>query len=97
MNNNITQDNTMEKKKLSQFYADTLRTRELTDEQSMTLQRMLFPGIGDDENSRLRDGALDMANAFIKWEAKQTNRKNSNEHQVNPMTDGEIEALAAIM
>lgn len=79
-------------KKLSQFYADTLRTRELTDEQSMTLQQMLFPGIGDDINSRLRDGALDMANAYLKWETKQTNHKD--EHQVTPMTEAEVEALA---
>ncbi len=85
----------MDKKKLSQFFADTLRTRELTDEQSIALQRMLFPGIGDDENSRLRDGALDMATAYMKWEAKQSNRKD--EHQVTPMSDSEIEQLAAMM
>ena len=85
----------MDKKKLSQFFADTLRTRELTDEQSIALQRMLFPGIGDDENSRLRDGALDMAKAFLKWEAKQTRHKD--EHHTAPMSEAEIEALAAIM
>lgn len=83
----------MEKKKLVQFYADTLRTRELTEEQSMTLQQMLFPGIGDDENSRLRDGALSMANAYTKWQAKQVN----DEHHTAPMTEDEIEELAAIM
>ena len=85
----------MDKKKLSQFFADTLRTRELTDEQSIALQRMLFPGIGDDENSRLRDGALDMANAFMKWEAKQSNRKD--EHHAAPMSDAELEELAALL
>ena len=85
----------MDNKKLSQFYADMLRTRELSDEQSITLQQMLFPGIGDDEAARLRDGALDMANAFMKWEAKQS--KHEDEHHVTPMTDEEIEALAASM
>ena len=84
----------MEKKKLARFYADTLRNRELTDEQSMALQQMLFPGVGDDENSRLRDGALDMANAYIKWEAKQTNHED--EHQITPMTEAEVEALAGM-
>jgi len=85
----------MDKKKLSQFFADTLRTRELTDEQSIALQRMLFPGIGDDENSRLRDGALDMATAYMKWEANQSNRKD--EHHAAPMSDAEIEELAAML
>lgn len=85
----------MDKKKLSQFYADAIRTRELTDEQSMAIQQILFPGIGDDENSRLRDGALDMATAFMKWEAKQSSHKD--EHHAVPMSDAEIEALAAIM
>lgn len=85
----------MDNKKLAHFYADTLRNRELTDEQSITLQRMLFPGIGEDENSRLRDGALDMANTFMKWETKQS--KHNDEHQVPPMSESEIEALAAMM
>ena len=83
----------MEKKKLAQFYADTLRNRELTDEQSMALQQMLFPGVGDDENSRLRDVALDMANAYLRWE-KQTSHNHKDEHQVTPLTDAEVEALA---
>lgn len=87
----------MGKKKLSQFFADTLRTRELTDEQSMTLQQMLFPGIGDDEAARLRDGALDMASAMMKWEAKQNRQTDKDEHRVTPMTDEEIEVLAASM
>ncbi len=85
----------MDKKKLAKFFADTIGKRELTDEQTITLQRMLFPGIGDDENSRLRDGALDMATAYMKWEAKQSNHKD--EHHAAPMTDAEIEELAAIM
>ncbi len=85
----------MDKKKLSKFYADTLRTRELTDEQSMTLQQMLFPGVGDDENTRLRDGALDMANAYTRWEAKQS--KHNDGHHAAPMTEAEIDALAAMM
>lgn len=86
----------MDKKKLAKFYADTISKRELTDEQSMTLQQMLFPGIGDDENSRLRDGALDMANAYLRWE-KQTCHDHKVEHQVPPMSESEIEALAAMM
>lgn len=87
----------MDNKKLAKFYADTLRTRELSDEQSMTLQEMLFPGIGDDEAARLRDGALDMASAMMKWEAKQNKQKDKGEHNATPMTDEEIEALAASM
>ena len=79
--------------KLAEFFADTLRTRELTDEESMTLQEMLFPGIGDNEAARLRDGALDMANAYAKWEAKQ----EKGERHAAPMTDDEIEALAALI
>ena len=87
----------MEKKKIARFYADILRTRELTDEQSMTLQQMLFPGIGDDEGSRLRDGALSMANAYMKWDANENSRKDKDKHHSIPMTDAEIEALAAIL
>jgi hypothetical protein len=87
----------MDNKKLAKFYADTLRNRELSDEQSMTLQQMLFPGIGDDEAARLRDGALDMANALMKWEAKQAKQADKDGHHVTPMSDAEADALAAIM
>ena len=61
----------------------------------MTLQQLLFPGIGDDENSRLRDGALDMANAYLRWENKQT--KHKDEHQVSLMSESEIEELARML
>ena len=87
----------MEKKKLAKFYADTLRTRELTDEQSMALQQMLFPGVGDDEAARLRDGALDVANAFTRWEAKQSKQTDKDEHHVTPMSEEEIEELARML
>ena len=89
----------MENKNLAKFFADTIRTRELTDEQSITLSRLLFPGIGDDENTRLRDGARDMASAYMRWEAKQGSKEKGGkgEHHEDPMTDDEIEALAAII
>lgn len=85
----------MDKKKLAQFFADTISKRELTEEQTCTLQQMLFPGLDDDPNKRLSESALDMATAYMKWEAKQSNRKD--EHQVTPMSDSEIEQLAAMM
>lgn len=85
----------MDKKKLAQFFADTISKRELTEEQTCTLQQMLFPGLDDDTNKRLSESALDMATAYMKWEAKQSNRKD--EHHADPMSDAEIEQLAAMM
>ena len=85
----------MDKKKLAKFFADTISKRELTEEQTCTLQQMFFPGLDDDPNKRLSESALDMATAYMKWEAKQSNRKD--EHHATPMSEAEIEALAAIM
>ena len=85
----------MDKKKLAKFFADTISKRELTEEQTCTLQQMLFPGLDDDPNKRLSESALDMATAYMKWDAKQSNRKD--EHHAAPMTDAEIEELAAML
>jgi len=80
----------MENKKLTQFFADTIRNRELTEEQQFTLQQLLFPGIGDDEAARLRDGALDMGKTYLEWE------KKNQSQQETPMSDSEVDALAAM-
>lgn len=85
----------MDKKKLAKFFADTISKRELTEEQTCTLQQMLFPGLDDDPNKRLSESALDMATAYMKWDAKQSIHKDGQ--RVAPMTDKEIEELAAMM
>ena len=89
----------MDKKELSQFFADTIRTRELDDEQVQAVQNVLFPGFGDTENAKLTDSAFTMAVELERWKKKQ-NGKGQEHHdhaKPEPMSDAEIEALAALM
>jgi len=85
----------MKDKRLVQFFADTLRTRDLTDEDELTLQRMLFPALSEDKNKAVLESTADMMSAFARWEAEQ-DRKPKPQPKVEPMSDEEIDSLAAI-
>lgn len=82
-------------KDLNLFFADELRKRTLTDEQSITLQEVLFPGWDDDPNKARMESAKDMTAAYTLWAAEQA--KKPQEEKVKPMSDEEIENLASIM
>lgn len=83
-------------KNLNLFFADVLRKRTLTEEQSMTLQEMLFPGWDDDPNKARMESVKDMTTAYAKWEMEQE-RKPKPEEPLPPMSDKEIDELASII
>lgn len=83
-------------KDLNFFFADELRNRTLTDEQSLVLQEMLFPGWNDDPNKARMESVKDMTAAYTRWEAEQEKKPKTTE-KVTPMSDAEIDALAAII
>lgn len=77
---------------LNLFFADELRGRQLTDEQSAILQDVLFPA-WDDTPKSLTEAAMDMALAYDKW------KKGRKEHdgKTSMMSDEEIDSLANSM
>lgn len=81
---------------LNLFFADVLRKRTLTDEQSLTLQEMLFPGWDEDPNKARMESIRDLTAAYTRWEAEQE-KKPKEPEKVTPMSDAEIEALADII
>lgn len=82
-------------KDLNLFFADELRKRTLTEEQSLTLQELLFPGWDDDPNKARMESIKDMTTAYTKWEVEKSKKPNIKKEK--PMTDEEIDALASIM
>jgi len=83
-------------KNLNLFYADVLRKRTLTDEQSMALQEMLFPGLDEDPNRARMESVKDMTAAFTKWEMEQS-KKTESEKPLPPMSDEEVDELARLL
>ncbi len=81
---------------LNLFFADELRKRTLTDEQSIALQEMLFPGWDDNPNKARMESVKDMTAAYTKWKIEQEKNPKAPE-KVKPMTDAEIEDLANSM
>lgn len=79
-------------KDLNLFFADVLKKHTLTEEQSLTLQEMLFPGWDSDPNKARMESVRDMTDAYIEWQAK----KPKTPEKVKPMTDAEVEALASM-
>lgn len=84
----------MANKKLSHFFADMLRTRDLTDEDELVLQRMLFPGMDENENKAALQSAHDMTIAYERWERQQGKKETRKATEPEPMTDAEVEVLA---
>ena len=84
--------------KLNEFYADLLKkTSTLTKVQEDLLQRAFFSGWADDDpNKQLMDSLHDFTSAYIKWEKEQA-RKPKPEEPLPPMSDEEVDALAAIL
>lgn len=82
-------------KDLNLFFSDVLKKRKLTEEQSLTLQEMLFPGWDSDPNKARMESIKDMTAAYTEWEIEQTKKPKTPE-KVKPMTDAEVEALASM-
>ena len=80
-------------KNLNLFFADELRKRTLTEEQSVALQDALFPA-HDDTPQSLSKAALDMAKAYEQWRIEEAKKPQPPEN-VKPITDAEADALAA--
>ena len=82
-------------KNLILFFADELRKRSLTEEQSAVLQEVLFPA-WDNTPKSLTEAAMDMARAYERWSIEQEKMPKPTE-KVKPMSNEEIEALASMM
>lgn len=77
----------------NKFFADRLlQIGTLSDEQENALQATLFPSVEEDPNMALLDSTRQMMMAYAEWEQKGAEQPN-----VKPMSDAEIDALAAIM
>lgn len=88
------------KNNLSHFFADMLRKRDLTEEDELTLQRMLFPGYDANPNKAAIESAHDMTLAYEQWERQQGGQDKQDKTQdahPEPMTDAEVEALAELI
>ena len=78
----------------NKFFADRLlQISTLSDEQENALQAILFPSIEADPNMALLDSTRQMMEAYTAWERKEANKQPD----VKPMSEAEIDALAAIM
>ena len=78
----------------NKFFADRLlQIGALSDEQENALQRALFPSTETDPNMSLLDSTKQMMVAYTDWERKEADKRPS----VEPMTEAEIDALAAII
>lgn len=78
----------------NKFFADRLlQIGTLSDEQVNALQSVLFPSFAPDPNMAVLESTRQMAAAYAEWERKEADKNPS----VEPMTDAEIDALAAIM
>jgi len=84
--------------KLNEFYADLLKKNgKLTSEQEDLLQKAFFPGwANDDPSKQMRDSLRDFTSAYNKWEAEQVATPKP-EAPLPPMSDKELEELAAII
>ena len=77
----------------NKFFADKLlQTGTLSDEQENALQAVLFPSVEADPNMALLDSTRQMIEAYTEWE-----KKEAKQPDVKPMSEQEIDALAAIM
>lgn len=77
----------------NKFFADRLlQIGTLSNEQENALQATLFPSVEEDPNMALLDSTRQMMMAYAEWEQKGAEQPN-----VKPMSDAEIDALAAIM
>lgn len=83
----------MDNKKFSQFFADELRKKILSEEEVDTLAWVLFPGFGETKSERVRNSSMRMARAFEEWQKT----KESEQQEVVPMSDEELEELAKTM
>lgn len=77
----------------NKFFADRLlQIGTLSDEQENALQATLFPSVEADHNMALLDSTRQMMMAYTEWE-----KKEAKQPDVKPMSEQEIDALAAIM
>ncbi len=77
----------------NKFFADRLlQIGTLSDEQENALQATLFPSVEADPNMALLDSTRQMIEAYTEWE-----KKEAKQPDVKPMSEQEIDALAAIM
>ena len=83
----------MKDKRMTLFFADTLRERDLTDEDELALQLLLFPSFSEDKNKAVLESTADMMSAFTRWEAKQ-GKEQKPQPKVEPMTEAEIDEIA---
>lgn len=84
---------TKEEKQMRDFLAAEIKNRDLEQADLDSLTTVLYPNDGSDES--VRRAAREFGSDMIKW-AKKLNDKKERETP-KPMTDEEIEALAAIM
>ena len=87
----------MDKKLLVNFFADRLRNHSLTDEDETVLQKMLFPSYEENPNKAFIESTHDMLLAYEQWEMKRKPDDKPNPAYGEPMTDAEIDELAAII
>ena len=82
---------------LNEFYSDLLqKSGKLTNVQEELLQKAFFPGwSNDDPNKQMMDSLRDFTSAYNKWE-KEREKKKKTAKPLPPMSDEEIEELAAI-
>lgn len=77
----------------NKFFADRLlQIGTLSNEQENALQATLFPSVEADPNMALLDSTRQMIEAYTEWE-----KKEAKQPDVKPMSEQEIDALAAIM
>ncbi len=84
--------------RLNEFYSDLLKKAgKLTSTQEDLLQKAFFPGWPDDDtNKQMMDSLRDFTSAYSKWEMEQTNKPKPDE-PLPPMSDKELEELAATL
>ncbi|MBQ6209934.1 MAG: hypothetical protein IJK42_09215 [Prevotella sp.] len=77
----------------NKFFADRLlQIGTLSNEQENALQATLFPSVEANPNMALLDSTRQMIEAYTEWE-----KKEAKQPDVKPMSEQEIDALAAIM
>lgn len=77
----------------NKFFADRLlQIGTLSNEQENALQATLFPSVEADPNMALLDSTRQMIEAYTEWE-----KKEAKQPDVKPMSEQEIDALAAII